>query len=200
MVKLLTLVLIVEGDKVLLAMKKEGFGKGKWNGLGGKVKPEETIEQAAKREAREEACVRIMEMKKLGIVQFRFRGSRTVREMHIFKATKYSGKPGETKEMRPKWFNLNKIPFGKMWPADRNWMRMFLLGKQFRGRVLYGEKYGTVKKHSVISNEVVEARIRNQIKMVATKHTRPALKPLTQRIPSARGCGYAPRPLRRRGA
>lgn len=48
--KLLTLVLIVQPGRVLLGMKKRGFGAGKWNGFGGKVQPEETIEDAARRQ------------------------------------------------------------------------------------------------------------------------------------------------------
>ena len=36
--KLLTLVFLREGGKVLLGMKKRGFGVGKWNGFGGKVR------------------------------------------------------------------------------------------------------------------------------------------------------------------
>lgn len=47
--KLLTLVLVVQPGRVLLGMKKRGFGAGKWNGFGGKVQPGETIEDAAKR-------------------------------------------------------------------------------------------------------------------------------------------------------
>lgn len=47
--KLLTLVLVVQPGKVLLGMKKRGFGVGKWNGFGGKVQPGETIEDAARR-------------------------------------------------------------------------------------------------------------------------------------------------------
>lgn len=47
--KLLTLLFIVEEKRVLLGMKKRGFGVGRWNGFGGKVQPEETIEEAAKR-------------------------------------------------------------------------------------------------------------------------------------------------------
>lgn len=47
--KLLTLVLVVQPGKVLLGMKKRGFGAGKWNGFGGKVNPGETIEDAARR-------------------------------------------------------------------------------------------------------------------------------------------------------
>jgi len=47
--KLLTLVFIIEPDRILLGMKKRGFGAGWWNGFGGKVQPDETIEEAAKR-------------------------------------------------------------------------------------------------------------------------------------------------------
>lgn len=47
--KLLTLVLVVQPGRVLLGMKKRGFGAGKWNGFGGKVQPGETIEEAARR-------------------------------------------------------------------------------------------------------------------------------------------------------
>lgn len=47
--KLLTLVLVVQPGRVLLGMKKRGFGAGKWNGFGGKVQTGESIEQAARR-------------------------------------------------------------------------------------------------------------------------------------------------------
>lgn len=47
--KLLTLLFVVESDRVLLGMKKRGFGAGRWNGFGGKVDRDETIEEAAKR-------------------------------------------------------------------------------------------------------------------------------------------------------
>ena len=47
--KLLTLVMVVQPGKVLLGMKKRGFGEGKWNGFGGKVQSGETIEEAARR-------------------------------------------------------------------------------------------------------------------------------------------------------
>ena len=40
--------------QVLLGLKKRGFGEGKLNGFGGKVKENETIEQAALRELEEE--------------------------------------------------------------------------------------------------------------------------------------------------
>ena len=41
--KVLTLVYIRDDEKVLLGMKKRGFGQGKWNGFGGKVQKKESI-------------------------------------------------------------------------------------------------------------------------------------------------------------
>lgn len=37
MAKLLTLCIVRKDSKVLLGMKKRGFGEGCWNGFGGKV-------------------------------------------------------------------------------------------------------------------------------------------------------------------
>ncbi len=44
------LVIINDGDRVLLGEKKRGFGAGYFNGFGGKVEPGETIREAAQRE------------------------------------------------------------------------------------------------------------------------------------------------------
>ena len=53
--KILTLCIIHQHSKILLGMKKRGHGVGKWNGFGGKVEKGETIEEAARRETKEEA-------------------------------------------------------------------------------------------------------------------------------------------------
>ena len=53
--KVLTLVLLREENRVLLGMKKRGFGVGKWNGFGGKLEPGETVVEAAARELEEES-------------------------------------------------------------------------------------------------------------------------------------------------
>ena len=52
--KVLTLVLLREESRVLLGLKKRGFGAGKWNGFGGKLEPGETVVEAAAREVKEE--------------------------------------------------------------------------------------------------------------------------------------------------
>ena len=54
--KEVTLCYLLDKDnkKVLIAMKKRGFGVGKLNGAGGKLKEGETVEQALLRETKEE--------------------------------------------------------------------------------------------------------------------------------------------------
>lgn len=145
--KLLTLCLAVEDGKVLLGMKKRGFGAGRWNGFGGKVEPGETIEAAAKREMLEECGVSIEEMEKVGIHEFEFEKNRgEILEVHVFRVGIWSGEPEETEEMRPEWFAFSDIPYDEMWPDDRYWLPIFFEGKRFRTRFLFGEGDAVLEK------------------------------------------------------
>ena len=65
--KVLTLVFLRDATRVLLGMKKRGFGVGKWNGFGGKVEPGETVVEAAAREVTEE-CGYSVKTEDLGCV------------------------------------------------------------------------------------------------------------------------------------
>jgi len=60
--------------QILLSMKKRGFGVGKWNGSGGKIKEGESIPQAALRELEEEIGVKLQEtdLEYKGVLQFLF--------------------------------------------------------------------------------------------------------------------------------
>lgn len=136
--KLLTLTLILRGGQLLLGMKKRGFGAGRWNGFGGKVEAGETIEAAARRETKEECGIDITAMEEVGVHEFeKERG--TILEVHVFNVTGYDGEPRETEEMRPQWFPVETIPYDEMWPDDRYWLPLFLAGKKFRTRFLFGD-------------------------------------------------------------
>lgn len=138
MKKLLTLCIIHQHPRVLLGMKKRGFGAGRWNGFGGKVQNGETIEDATKRELREEAGIDVEFLEKVGIIDFEFRGDPVILQVHIFKSNNFSGEPKESEEMKPQWWHIDEIPFKEMWPDDMYWMPLFLNGKKFKGKFLFG--------------------------------------------------------------
>ncbi|XP_031422324.1 7,8-dihydro-8-oxoguanine triphosphatase isoform X1 [Clupea harengus] len=131
--KLLTLVLVVQPGRVLLGMKKRGFGAGKWNGFGGKVEHGETIEQAARRELLEESGLTVDTLDKLGNIKFEFIGETELLDVHIFRADSFHGEPTESDEMRPQWFDCDKIPFSQMWADDILWFPMMFQKKKFLG-------------------------------------------------------------------
>ncbi|MFA9262426.1 MAG: 8-oxo-dGTP diphosphatase [Undibacterium sp.] len=138
--KILTLALLTEDGRILLGMKKRGFGMGRWNGFGGKVHEGETIESGARRETEEECGITVTALEAVGIHEFSFvREPDEVLEVHVFRIDAYTGEPRETEEMKPAWFPVDAIPYDDMWPDDRLWIPTFLAGKKFRTRFLFGE-------------------------------------------------------------
>jgi len=135
--RILTLCIIHKDSKILLGMKKRGFGAGFWNGFGGKVKEGESIEEAAKREIKEEIGVVPLDLKKMGILKFQFKGEPEILEVHVFSCSNFEGEIKETEEMAPKWFKIEEIPFDQMWPDDKYWLPLLLEGKNFRGKFYF---------------------------------------------------------------
>ena len=150
MKKLFTLCLIHQDQKILLGLKKRGFGAGYWNGFGGKIKEGESLEDATEREVEEEISVQVDNFEKVGILDFEFQGDSQILQVHIFKTANFSGAPEESEEMRPQWFDVSEIPFEKMWPDDKYWLPLLLAGKKFRGKFLFGEG------HKILGQELGE--------------------------------------------
>ncbi|MBI2062118.1 MAG: 8-oxo-dGTP diphosphatase [Candidatus Yanofskybacteria bacterium] len=135
-----TLCLLIKDDKVLLAMKKRGFGVGKWNGIGGKVKEGETVKAAAVRETGEEIKVVVdpANMEQVGCIDFNFKDkSDWNQQMHIFLIKNWNGEPKESEEMMPKWYSHDEIPFDEMWLDDKYWLPLVLAGKKVEGKFYF---------------------------------------------------------------
>lgn len=121
--KVTTLCYPIKDGRVLLAMKKRGFGEGKWNGPGGKVQEGESVEDACRRETLEETGVTVGALEHRGIVRFYFEGKpEWENECHVFVTSDVRGDAVETEEMRPEWFAIDAVPYDGMWEDDPHWL------------------------------------------------------------------------------
>lgn len=147
-----TLCFLVKEDKVLLAMKKRGFGAGKWNGVGGKLNEGESIKDAVVREASEEISVSIEpdHLRYHGSIKFSFDGKPDWdQEVHIFITEKWEGEPAESEEMSPQWYSHGELPFENMWLDDPYWLPKILEGKRIEGEFMFNENGSEILKFEV---------------------------------------------------
>ena len=129
-----------EVENICLAMKKRGFGKGKWNGVGGKVEQNETIEEAVVRETEEEIGVNPKEIEKVATITFLFTHNKDWDQLvHVYFASKWDGEPRESDEMRPKWFSVQKIPYKSMRVDDEIWLPKVLKGEKVIATFIFDE-------------------------------------------------------------
>lgn len=125
-----TLVLVFNSNnQVLLCMKKRWFWVGKYNWAGWKVEWEETIIEAAKRELQEETWIDVGLdiLNRRWVFHFYFDNkSDWNQDVTLFTIDGYNWEITETEEMKPEWFDIDKIPFDKMWPDDSYWLPRIL--------------------------------------------------------------------------
>lgn len=143
-----TLCLLKRNDEILLAMKKRGFGEGKYNGVGGKLEKDETPETAMIREVKEEIGVVVTKFEKVGFVEFDeyYKGEKQNLIFHLYFAYEWLGEIVETEEMRPKWFKVEDIPYDKMFPDDTYWLPLVLKGKKIKGYFKFDKDWNLLEK------------------------------------------------------
>ncbi len=147
-----TLCFLVDGNRLCLAMKKRGFGVGKWNGIGGKVQDNETIEDAAIRELKEEIGVdaQVSHLESVGNIEFYFNEKPDWNQhMHIFFIRNWDGEPIETEEMAPMWHDNDKLPYEEMWVDDIHWLPKVIDGKKIEGKFYFNGDGGEIDKFEI---------------------------------------------------
>lgn len=150
-----TLLFLIKNGSILLAMKKRGFGQGRWNGVGGKLNPGETIEAATIRETQEEINVTPKSLEKVAVINFYFKPDTPKesfnQQAHVYFCKQWDGEPSETEEMNPKWYDLDQIPYSQMWPDDIYWLPEVIGGKKINAEFHFDND------DNVIKYEIVEA-------------------------------------------
>lgn len=125
---------------ICLAMKKRGFGGGKINGVGGKVEQGERIEDAARREAKEEIDVKLSELSKRAVLEFYFSHNPSWNQLvHVYLCEEWENEPKESEEMKPEWYEVGLIPYSSMWADDRFWIPYVLDGKLVKASFTFAE-------------------------------------------------------------
>jgi 8-oxo-dGTP diphosphatase len=146
-----TLVLLSKGippDELLLGYKKVGFGQGKYTGFGGKVEPGETIQDSARREMLEETGItlNLEDLNYAAFLVFSFPNKPEWSQVvHVFTVNSDSKIPFESREMIPKWFPIEDIPYDQMWDDGRYWLPKILEGRSFKASFIFQEDNATVK-------------------------------------------------------
>ncbi len=144
-----TLCFIVKDKHILLIRKKRGFGAGKINAPGGRVKPGEKIEDAAVREVWEETGLKPRELEYMGVLEFYSASGNPDWIVHVFIARDYEGKVKETGEAKPIWFRLDAVPYNEMWEDDAYWLPYVLSGKKIRARFWFNKDYTRMISYNI---------------------------------------------------
>lgn len=146
-----TLCFLLAGEplqQVLLGMKKRGVGEGKFNGFGGKVKPGESVAQTAVRELHEEAGLTVApdDLQLVAKIYFDVPTEPAWETLvHVFLVRHWTGRLGESEEMRPQWFDVAAIPYEQMWSDDIYWLPLVLRGEKLRGWFYFAEDGETLR-------------------------------------------------------
>lgn len=98
------------------------------------------IEATAVRETFEEIGIIPKSLQQMAILNFYFSNKpEWDQQVIVYIAKKWEGKPEESEEMAPKWFDIDEIPYNQMWEDDRFWLPRVLKGIKINADFLFDE-------------------------------------------------------------
>ena len=143
------LVYLVNDKTVCLGMKKKGYSQGKWNGFGGKIEAGESKKEAAIREVMEETGVRIQSKDLVKRASFYYHETPESWTVEVFLCNKWRGEIKESDEMKPQWFEINKLPSEQMWANDALWIKQVLTGNKCLKGTFWHDENNKITKYSL---------------------------------------------------
>ena len=141
---------VINKNKLLLKLANSGVTKGKWNCPAGKIERGETPKQAAIREVYEETGLKVKKLLNHGTLRFFVDGKGLFFRIHLFSSKKFSGRARSSSEGKVRWFDADKIPYGKMWPDDRHWIPLVLSNKRFDGDFYFDKNNEKLIRYQII--------------------------------------------------
>lgn len=141
---------LIKGGEVLLQHKRRGFGQGKWNGVGGKIAPDESPEAGTRREVREETTIAAGPLEKVGTLEFIFTTKPEWNNYcHVYLCREFSGEPADTGEGELKWWPIDAVPLDAMWDDDRYWLPQALAGEKLDMRFYFDAEGKVIRYENV---------------------------------------------------
>ncbi|MFA6534366.1 MAG: 8-oxo-dGTP diphosphatase [Patescibacteria group bacterium] len=149
---------LLKNGEVLLAMKKRGFGVGKWNGPGGKVGNEikgESLDDAVRREVLEETGYQIEQLEPVGLIEFVWPEEKGWNQRcYIYICREFSGNLAESDECLPFWFKISEVPYSQMWDDDQYWLDGVLKGGKVNKRIFFDGNGKVEKTEEIVEEEI----------------------------------------------
>ena len=131
---ILTSLLYIERDGKYLMLhrtkKEHDPNEGKWIGVGGKFEEDESPEECAIREAREETGLSVLRPVFRGIVTF-ISDRCPTEYMHLFTAADFTGELRDCDEGELAWVEKSRVPNLPLWEGDRIFLSLLAEGAPF---------------------------------------------------------------------